>query len=29
MGADRAEVVAALEAMEGNVDAAAALLFGD
>lgn len=29
MGAERAEAVAALEAMEGNVDAAAALLFGD
>lgn len=29
MGADRAEAIAALEAMEGNVDAAAALLFGD
>ncbi|QDS72125.1 hypothetical protein FKW77_003860 [Venturia effusa] len=29
MGAERAEAIAALEAMEGNVDAAAALLFGD
>jgi len=29
MGSDRAEAVAALEAMDGDVEAAAALLFGD